>query len=200
MKVTPRTILILLVVLTLLFIWGNSILPADLSSVESRWVQHLLTPFLEFMKSGRIQAFLTRIAGQLPERISSLAYRGIELLDRHILSQDASFLVRKAAHFTEYMLLGLFSGLLLASSDGRSRFLISEAVCIAVAVIDESIQLFSNGRSSQFRDVIIDASGSMLGLIFVLIILAIMRLCQPSPKPPDDDSKAYTGKHLQAPE
>ena len=37
----------LLLTLTLLFIWGNSILPVRQSAQESRWVLHLLRPILE---------------------------------------------------------------------------------------------------------------------------------------------------------
>ena len=42
-----KKILIVVLVLVLLFIWGNSCLPVRQSSLESRWVLRLLRPFLE---------------------------------------------------------------------------------------------------------------------------------------------------------
>lgn len=175
MKKTAHTILIICVVFTLLFIWGNSLLPGDLSSVESGWVQRLLQPALDFLRSGRIQAALTQWAEGLPGRLPDIFLRVGEALNQYLLSQTGSFLVRKAAHFSEYMLLGFFLGLLLVRENGKGRFFLSELLCLAVAAVDESIQMFSEGRSPQLRDVCVDISGAALGLVVALTLLAVLR-------------------------
>ncbi|MCD8087162.1 MAG: VanZ family protein [Oscillospiraceae bacterium] len=173
---TARRIVIVLMGLMILFIWGNSMLPSDISSAESGWVQSLLEPILSVLQSGKIQASLTRIAEGITEpRLQALFYRGITWLDVHVLSQSASYLVRKAAHFTEYMILGVLMGLLLSKPNGRARFWWPEVMCLAVASIDETIQLFSEGRGAAFRDVMIDLSGATLGVIFAAIVLFILR-------------------------
>jgi VanZ family protein len=41
-----RKIYTILAVLALLFIWGNSLLPANASGAESGWVEHMLAPML----------------------------------------------------------------------------------------------------------------------------------------------------------
>ncbi len=173
---TFRKIMLVFVVFTLLFIWGNSMMPGDISTEESDWVMQLVQPVLDFVHSGRIQVWLTRLADHLPERIQSFSYRAIGWLDRHVLTRDSSFLVRKAAHLSEYMLLGFFMGFLFAHSDGRGRVFLPEGACLAAALVDEGIQLFSIQRAAQLRDVCIDMLGAIAGLTAALILLSILRL------------------------
>ena len=83
------------------------------------------------------------------------------------------FIVRKAAHFTEFFILGI----LLCLDFGTylygfiKRFSVPSLVGLFIAFIDETIQLFVVGRSGEIRDMWIDFAGVSLG---VLIILAIV--------------------------
>jgi VanZ family protein len=138
-----------LVVLVLLFIWGNSMLPADLSSVESGYFEQLLRPLLL-----SLQAALARLD----------------------IVVTLSHLVRKLAHFTEYMVLGLVMTALFVQPGGRSRFWLAEGLCLVAALIDEGIQMFSEGRGPGLRDVAIDFSGATLGVILLTLALALYRL------------------------
>ena len=176
MKKLSQKILIVSVILTLAFIWINSMLPGDLSGRESGWVQRLVEPVLDFVRSGQVRTALIRLAMELPDRLSQALIRFANIIEENVLSRDASFLVRKAAHFSEYALLGYLMGLLCVRKNGRSRFFLPEAGCLAAALIDEGIQLFSEGRAAQLRDVCIDLSGATLGLIVALILLAVLRL------------------------
>ena len=171
---TFRKIVLVCVILTLLFIWGNSLLPGEVSSRESSWVMELVRPALDFVHSGRIQLRLTYLADRLPQRIQPPAYRVIGWLDRHVLTRDSAFLVRKAAHLSEYMLLGFLMGLLFVRSDGRGRVFLPEGACLAAALVDEGIQLFSVGRAAQLRDVCIDMLGAIAGLTVALILLTAL--------------------------
>lgn len=172
---TLRKLVLVCTVLTLLFIWGNSLLPGDVSSQESGWVQELLEPVLRFIGSGRIQLWLDRLADRLPGELSGPAHRVVDWLDRNVLSRDPAFLVRKAAHLSEFMLLGFFMALLFAHSDGRGRVFLPENGCLAAALVDEGIQLFSIQRTSQLRDVCIDLAGSTMGLAAALVLLTLLR-------------------------
>ena len=67
-------------------------------------------------------------------------------------------IVRKLAHFCEYLLEGFLGGLL-------------------TALTDETIQLFVPGRSGQVTDIWIDFSGVMTGLLVGLILLGLVRMC-----------------------
>lgn len=167
-------ILLVLVIATLLFVWGNSLLPADLSSMESGRVEKLLAPVLAFLQSGQLQQWLTTMGARLASAIEKAVQALCTGLDR-LLALGSTVLVRKAAHFSEYMLLGFLMALLFARKRSWSRFLLPEGCSLAAALVDEGIQLFSHGRSAQLRDVCIDLSGATLGIFLGLLFLALLR-------------------------
>ena len=67
-------------------------------------------------------------------------------------------LVRKAAHFTEYL---IFGGLVFGAypERGRTAALLTLLAGLCAAFFDETIQLFAPGRSGQIRDVWLDLAG-----------------------------------------
>ena len=76
-------------------------------------------------------------------------------------------LIRKLAHFAEYLLLALAIAYPFARSCGLKRKKLLCAVmifCILYAVSDEFHQIFSEGRSPQLTDVLIDSLGSLTGM------------------------------------
>ena len=73
-----------------------------------------------------------------------------------------SLIIRKQAHYTEYLILGLLLVNLL--KDYHNKYLlISIIICILYATSDEIHQLFVPGRSCQFQDILIDTLGSITG-------------------------------------
>lgn len=73
-----------------------------------------------------------------------------------------SLIIRKLAHYTEYLILGLLVVNLL--KDYHNKYLvISIIICILYATSDEIHQLFVPGRSCQFLDILIDTLGSITG-------------------------------------
>ncbi len=74
--------------------------------------------------------------------------------------------VRKMAHFTIYMILGILVTLLVREynfSFWKCLF-ISLFVCLLYSISDEIHQLFVVGRSGEVRDVFIDTCGSFSGI------------------------------------
>ncbi len=125
----------ILILVYLCFIYGNSLTPAAISSKESGY-------FL-----AKIQDFLAG-AG----------------MDAWWLTEH---LVRKAAHFTEYAGLGF----LLAMNTGAG---IAPVFCLLkgnvtavlfMPFVDETIQLFVEGRSGQISDVWLDMAGIVTGIM-----------------------------------
>jgi VanZ family protein len=109
--------------------------------------------------------------------LSSEAVSGgiLALLGRFLpvlLTEAGHTLLRKAAHFSEFALLGLLYC-------GRHRLVKGETPVhlmgfgLAVACIDETIQIFTPGRASSLIDVWIDASGFALGLLLIVIFHTI---------------------------
>ncbi|MCR5682928.1 MAG: VanZ family protein [Clostridiales bacterium] len=75
-----------------------------------------------------------------------------------------SFAVRKLAHFLIFAVLGLLTAAACSVDLGRKEaFLTALALGIVYAAADEIHQAFVPGRACQLRDVLIDASGVLLG-------------------------------------
>ena len=134
---TVRIIAIVLLILTLAFIWGHSMRSHDDSKAESR-------------------AILEWIAGML----SKLGI-DIDTSNDHPL--------RKLAHFAEFSVLGVSLALIMLTGSGysRQRSLNCVFVGMAVALIDETIQIFS-GRGSLVSDTWLDLSGALAGMLLVI--------------------------------
>ena len=100
-----------------------------------------------------------------------LAKLSLEPIDVHTL--------RKLAHFGEFGLLGLFSMLCLRVYTRHFVRHISWPLFfgLVVANVDETIQLYTPGRSSQVTDVWIDFTGVAAGAFAALMILLFFRLC-----------------------
>lgn len=86
------------------------------------------------------------------------------------------FLVRKAAHFTEYFILGVLLSLTVREAKWKKVLLVPWVLGTLVASCDETIQLFSDGRAGQVTDVMLDSSGVFTGcMILTLIVLYLDR-------------------------
>lgn len=83
------------------------------------------------------------------------------------------FPIRKLAHFSSYFLLGILSWLSFITYKKipfKIRFLLSYSVCVLYAFSDEFHQLFIDGRSGEFKDVLIDSSGALLAIVIFTLI------------------------------
>lgn len=80
--------------------------------------------------------------------------------------------VRKAAHMTEYAILGLLSLLFVRTFSARMRRIYPTALLISFgyACTDELHQLFIPGRAGQFRDVCIDTAGALIALALLCFV------------------------------
>lgn len=84
--------------------------------------------------------------------------------------KTANFIIRKVAHFCEYFILGV----LLIKTYDCYNFKRSETLSIVTGFLyscsDETHQYFVPGRGPSFRDVLIDTSGVLAGIIIILLI------------------------------
>lgn len=144
--------------------------------------------------------FSSQEASASTETSTSLG-RGIILVKASILGEELStdeierqallidHVVRKTAHATEYMMLGMFVSLGMAKSAIYSLgggdieaeklekpnktagykklklYLISLAIAVLYASSDEFHQYFVPGRSAQITDVMIDSAGALAGVV-----------------------------------
>lgn len=144
-----RRLLLLFSILTILvtgYIFSNSLKDAEASHAQSGAVMEMVEPVL------------TPILRQETQEETE---------------KKLSFVVRKAAHFIEFALLGLCAGGLTATLMAlykRRLWLVGPAICLAVAGCDEYIQSFTD-RTSSIKDVALDFGGSLCGLLLLTAVL-----------------------------
>ena len=87
-------------------------------------------------------------------------------------------IVRKLAHFCEYMLEGFLLMLCMRVYTRQYIWHISVPMLggVLTALTDETIQLFSQGRSSQVTDVWLDSAGVLAGILTALVLMVLCRL------------------------
>ena len=95
--------------------------------------------------------------------LSILNFLGLQLNES--IKNIASFIVRKTAHVTEYMILYIliFRVVTLYFNTKKSK-LIALLCMVLYASTDEIHQLFVPGRSGMVRDVFIDSIGGIIGV------------------------------------
>ena len=84
--------------------------------------------------------------------------------------------VRKGAHFSVYLCLGLLTYLFtrtLNNVEGKRKIGYALAFCFLYACSDELHQIFVPGRSGEMRDIIIDTCGAFTGIVIATIIIGI---------------------------
>ena len=130
------------------FIFSNSMAVAQVSSASSGRVLTLL------------QGALRRLGHP------ALAQR----LTQHV--------VRKMAHFYEYLLEGFLLMLCMRvySRHPLGHITVPMLGGVLTALTDETIQLYSPGRSSQVTDVWLDSVGVLAGILAALVLMALCRL------------------------
>lgn len=87
--------------------------------------------------------------------------------DRKLIVNKLNYPIRKCAHFTIFLLLGICIYLLLNSFHIPHKILISILLSIILATLDETHQMFSLGRSPSILDILIDSIGSIVGIIII---------------------------------
>ncbi|MBO4539162.1 MAG: VanZ family protein [Clostridia bacterium] len=141
--------LLVLVIMILIYYFSseNGLQSTATSNGVTRWVVKIIRPDFDSMEKSEKAAYFSQVAHY----------------------------VRKAAHFTEYFLLGLFSSLLVVSVlevFGKKNvlfFLIPLGFSFLYAVFDEYHQRFVGGRAAQFTDVLIDTAGAFFATVIVVL-------------------------------
>ena len=149
-----RRVLTILLILVLLFIWGNSVLSRPASAALSDKVLEWINKAGAWIGLGE-NFFVT------------------EELEGSALADRASYIIRKAAHVTEYAVFASLLWLRLSGEEKR-RARLALIAAAAVAGIDETIQIFSH-RGSQFTDVCLDTIGALVGIVLMVFIAQVRR-------------------------
>lgn len=90
------------------------------------------------------------------------------ILERYLffINNDFIFiLIRKMAHITEYLILGILIINFINEFKIDNKIIISIFICFILASLDEFHQLFVVGRTGKLLDVFIDMIGVFLGIL-----------------------------------
>lgn len=145
------------------------------------WVPALIWMWIIFMFSSQpasdsnelsvgVTKILVEILGKiLPLNIETSTISNIVIQLNHI--------IRKLAHFSIYMVLGiLVYGAIIKNGILKKELLISLIICIIYAVSDELHQLFVPGRGCQLKDVFIDSTGAFNGILISKLVFKKKKL------------------------
>ena len=151
-----KRLLNVLIVLALVFIWGNSLVSGELSGKISDDILFFMNAAAEKLGFGQ-DTFTYMMDGD----------------GDGVAEQPTSHIIRKAAHVTEYAVFAALVFLRLESR-GKKRFFTAWGLAALTGAIDETVQIFSH-RGSQVRDVLIDTAGALLGLSIILLFLYVKK-------------------------
>lgn len=98
------------------------------------------------------------------EKLNHKTYNDEEILNKFVKP------VRKLAHFTIYLILGILVYIYIDEYELKNIILISLLICLTYSISDEIHQLFIQGRSGEVLDVLIDTAGSLLGINIVNLL------------------------------
>lgn len=132
---------------TLVFIWGNSLASRDQSLQQSGWVAGLIRPLVCWLPVCSLHT-----------------------------EEGLMHFTRKLAHFAEYFLLGgQLAGLALVLRPLRAfSFFALLLIALLVATVDELLQ-FISARAPMVADIVLDGMGASAGIALVLGIDFIIR-------------------------
>ena len=171
-----RVLLPLACLVTLWFIFHNSLQSGDESSAQSSSV----TAFAqEIIRAVAPDSKWTETSGENYEKLHAF--------------------VRTMAHVLEFALLGaLFCWCYFAYTFSAKYFYLPISGIVATPIIDEWLQTLSDGRAAALNDVVLDTLGGALGLGFALIsvLVGIAVYASKDKKRGENDGKRELGNSV----
>lgn len=131
----------------------------------ARWLPAILWMAVIFFLSHQGAGSSSTLSSGITKTIHDLITTLLPWLDL-----DLDFfhvLVRKGAHFTAYLILGLLVSY-ARRPEGPKSYGSVFLFCMLYAMSDEFHQTFIPGRSGELRDVLIDSAGALSGILFYL--------------------------------
>lgn len=143
------------------------------------WCSVIIWMAIIFMFSAQTGDSSSDLSGGFTRFLAGLFVDGFEYMDafaQENVIESFSYPIRKLAHFTEYLILGvlLFSAIKSHGKSNRFATAISIFISFLYAVSDEIHQYFVPDRACRFTDVMIDTSGAIAGAVICIILMQII--------------------------
>lgn len=126
--------------------------------------------FLQSIQTGEV-------SGNTSGRITLFLVNSLKWLGLQVDFQSMSIILRKAAHFTEFFILGILLSYLYESYN----FALKHGIILTIfsgtmiAILDEFIQTFVEGRAGTIIDVGIDSMGILSAVGIYLLVHRIKK-------------------------
>ena len=85
--------------------------------------------------------------------------------NKELLIEKLTIIVRKIAHFLEYLILGILMYRVVSDYTNKNVLILSILLCILYPTTDEIHQIFINGRDGNIKDVLVDSIGIIIGCL-----------------------------------
>ena len=135
-----------------------------------KWLLLISWMLIIFFFSAQTGEQSSQSSGLVEQLLSIFSF-----IPNRIFGLELKFLIRKAAHFTEYALLGLCLMLHLDAIGKKIAiklpWLISWGIGTLYALTDEWHQGFVGGRHPAILDVTIDSCGVAVGVLVLVLLL-----------------------------
>jgi len=83
----------------------------------------------------------------------------------------AEFIIRKSAHMFLYFVLAILIYTTINKKSDIKTYMISFLLTAFYSCTDEFHQLFIEGRSGEIRDVMVDSTGALIGLLVIFLLI-----------------------------
>lgn len=125
--------------------------------------------------SSNVSSWLTLFLADILEKIDIFSipvFQDLTEIEYQIFILNLEKIVRKLAHFSIFLVLGVISFSLFKCYMERTKkcFILSLIFCLFYAVSDEFHQLFVPGRDGNIIDVLIDTTGAFWGIVFTFLL------------------------------
>ena len=132
--------------------------------------------FLLLLWMGLIFAFSAQPAHASSQMSDSILIKLLEFFSLNVkhdlpLWSILTFAIRKLAHMSEYAILTMIAFCFFKECKIVHSLSYAWVLSVLYACSDEAHQLFVPGRSGELRDVFIDATGALIGVLIILFII-----------------------------
>ncbi len=110
--------------------------------------------------------FNAEVSSQQSGFLVDLFQKSLRVIHVNIEYSIASQYIRTLAHFMQFFVLSILWGYYFVKHKHWMIWILS--IVLFTAIIDESIQLFSDGRAFEVFDIVVDFIGGFFGMIYHL--------------------------------
>lgn len=120
-------------------------------------------------------AIIFGFSAQTAEESSAISDRVAAIWLPFFSGEELIFIIRKLGHLSEYLIFGVLLYGLMGSYERKHAGFLAWLAGTGYAITDELHQLFSDGRSAELRDVLIDSTGVFLGVMAAMLAVQLYR-------------------------